>query len=287
MALGSAASTRLQARADLRYGAPRCRHRTRGTHGARDGGAEAAAARRARRSRPFCSSPLSSLVTLLLTAFGSGSARRRSRRRRPAPRRAAAAGRPAAAAGRGDAGRAPARAADRAEPRDGDRLPRAPATARSRSTRSGTRRNQGLVGAARPQALRRRRQRHPLLRSSSGGTGPRPRRSTSGAAPATDVYSPVDGTVVGITPVRARRQARTAPASTSSRRAAPSVVVSLTHLRADPSADGRLDGRRVDLEDRHGPRLLRGRAARRSRATRRTPATTSRCPVHTAAARRR
>jgi murein DD-endopeptidase MepM/ murein hydrolase activator NlpD len=55
-----------------------------------------------------------------------------------------------------------------------------------------------------------------------------------GALPGTDVYAPVDGTVVGVTPyvldghpygVRVDLQPQTTP----------SVVVSLTHLRADPS----------------------------------------------------
>lgn len=55
-----------------------------------------------------------------------------------------------------------------------------------------------------------------------------------GAAPGTDVYSPVDGTVVGITPfvVSGRRfgsQIEIEPQN------APSLVVALTQLRADPS----------------------------------------------------
>lgn len=65
-----------------------------------------------------------------------------------------------------------------------------------------------------------------------GGDGPKTAALNVGAAPGTDVYSPVDGTVVGITPyvingkrygVRLDLQPRDAP----------SVVVSLTRLRPD------------------------------------------------------
>jgi hypothetical protein len=67
-----------------------------------------------------------------------------------------------------------------------------------------------------------------------GGTGAQTGALDVGAAPGTDVYSPVDGTVVGLTEfvidnrtfgVRVDIQ----PAS------APSVLVSLTHLRSDPA----------------------------------------------------
>jgi len=55
-----------------------------------------------------------------------------------------------------------------------------------------------------------------------------------GAAPGTDVYSPVDGTVVGITDYVLSN--RTYGARIDIRPLdAPSVVVSLTHLRADPA----------------------------------------------------
>jgi hypothetical protein len=69
---------------------------------------------------------------------------------------------------------------------------------------------------------------------SGGGPGPATGRLSVGASPGTDVYAPVDGTVVGITPyvlnehdygVRIDLQPTNAP----------SLVVSLTHLRADPA----------------------------------------------------
>lgn len=68
-----------------------------------------------------------------------------------------------------------------------------------------------------------------------GGETGRPTSAVDvGAAPGTDVYAPVDGTVVGVTPyvldghaygVRVDLQPQTTP----------SVVVSLTHVRVDPS----------------------------------------------------
>jgi len=67
-----------------------------------------------------------------------------------------------------------------------------------------------------------------------GDDGPQSSALDVGGAPGTDVYAPVDGTVVGVTPyvvnnthygVRLDIQPQTAP----------SLVVSLTHLRADQS----------------------------------------------------
>jgi hypothetical protein len=67
-----------------------------------------------------------------------------------------------------------------------------------------------------------------------GGSGPENSALDVGAATGTDVYAPLDGTVVGVTPfvvngkkygVRIDLQPQTSP----------SFVVSLTHLRADPS----------------------------------------------------
>jgi hypothetical protein len=67
-----------------------------------------------------------------------------------------------------------------------------------------------------------------------GGRGPATAVLDVGAAPGTDVYAPVDGTIVGITdfvisgrPLGSRIDIQ--PAS------APSLVVSLTHLRSDPA----------------------------------------------------
>ena len=67
-----------------------------------------------------------------------------------------------------------------------------------------------------------------------GDRGPGTSALTVGAAAGTDVYSPVTGTVVGITDFVLAN--RTYGARIDIRpQSAPSVVVSLTHLRADPS----------------------------------------------------
>jgi len=67
-----------------------------------------------------------------------------------------------------------------------------------------------------------------------GGTGASTAALDVGATPGTDVYSPVDGTIVGITPFVLDGKtygARIDIQPTGS----PSFVVSLTHLRPDPS----------------------------------------------------
>ena len=67
-----------------------------------------------------------------------------------------------------------------------------------------------------------------------GDRGPGTSALAVGAAPGTDVYSPVTGTVVGITDFVLAN--RTYGARIDIRpQSAPSVVVSVTHLRADPS----------------------------------------------------
>jgi hypothetical protein len=67
-----------------------------------------------------------------------------------------------------------------------------------------------------------------------GDRGPGTSVLSVGAAPGTDVYSPVDGTVVGITDFVLSN--RTFGSRVDVRPLdAPSVVVSLTHLRADPA----------------------------------------------------
>ncbi|HYK07367.1 MAG TPA: hypothetical protein VEW11_06320 [Gaiellaceae bacterium] len=67
-----------------------------------------------------------------------------------------------------------------------------------------------------------------------GDRGPGTSVLSVGAAPGTDVYSPVDGTVVGITDYVLSN--RTYGARIDIRPLdAPSVVVSMTHLRADPA----------------------------------------------------
>jgi hypothetical protein len=67
-----------------------------------------------------------------------------------------------------------------------------------------------------------------------GGNGPSTAALDVGAVPGTDVYSPVDGTIVGITPLTLRGRtygARIDIQPTS----APSLVVRATHLRPDPA----------------------------------------------------
>jgi hypothetical protein len=67
-----------------------------------------------------------------------------------------------------------------------------------------------------------------------GGAGPATASLDVGAAPGTDVYSPVDGTIVAITPyvLNGRHYGARIDLQPS---AVPSLVVSLTHLRPDPS----------------------------------------------------
>ena len=68
----------------------------------------------------------------------------------------------------------------------------------------------------------------------SGGAGPSTSALVVGAAPGTDVYSPVDGTVVGLVDVvlNGRTYGSRIDIEPTS---APSVVVSVSRLRADPS----------------------------------------------------
>jgi len=75
---------------------------------------------------------------------------------------------------------------------------------------------------------------HGLAYYQLGGEGPATAALDVGAAVGTDVYSPVDGTIVGITPYTLRGKTYGAridvqPAS------APALVVRLTHLRPDPA----------------------------------------------------
>ncbi len=68
----------------------------------------------------------------------------------------------------------------------------------------------------------------------SGGDGPSSAALNVGAAPGTDVYSPVDGTIVALTPFIV--SGKTYGARIDIRPSgAPSVVVSLTHLKPDRS----------------------------------------------------
>jgi hypothetical protein len=68
----------------------------------------------------------------------------------------------------------------------------------------------------------------------AGGTGAETAELDVGAAPGTDVYSPLDGTVVGITPLIVDGTQYGVRLDIRSD-AAPSVVVSVSHLAVDPS----------------------------------------------------
>jgi hypothetical protein len=68
----------------------------------------------------------------------------------------------------------------------------------------------------------------------SGGGGPATSALAVGAAPGTDAYSPVDGTIVGLGDVilNGRKYGSRIDIEPAG---APSIVVSVSHLRADPS----------------------------------------------------
>jgi hypothetical protein len=68
----------------------------------------------------------------------------------------------------------------------------------------------------------------------SGGEGPATAALDVGALPGTDVYTPVDGTVVGLTPyiINGRRFGSELDIQPTG---APSFVVSITHVKPDPS----------------------------------------------------
>ncbi len=70
----------------------------------------------------------------------------------------------------------------------------------------------------------------------AGGGDPATSALAVGAAPGTDVYSPVDGTVVGLGAVILNGRAYGSRIDIQPS-GAPSLVVSLSHLRADPSLD--------------------------------------------------
>jgi hypothetical protein len=67
-----------------------------------------------------------------------------------------------------------------------------------------------------------------------GGSGPATSALAVGAAPGTDAYSPVDGTVVGLDDVVLNGRAYGSRIDIQPS-GAPSIVVSISHLRADPS----------------------------------------------------
>jgi hypothetical protein len=68
----------------------------------------------------------------------------------------------------------------------------------------------------------------------SGGEGPETAALDVGALPGTDVYAPVDGTVIGLTPyiLNGKRFGSELDIQPTG---APSFVVSITHLKPDPS----------------------------------------------------
>src|SRR5262249_37571075 len=67
-----------------------------------------------------------------------------------------------------------------------------------------------------------------------GGSGAPTSALDVGAAPTTDVYSPVDGTIVGVDDVVLNGRAYGSRVDIQPS-GAPSIVVSVSHLRADPS----------------------------------------------------
>jgi hypothetical protein len=75
---------------------------------------------------------------------------------------------------------------------------------------------------------------HPRWYQLPGGEGPATSAVDVGAAAGTDVYSPVDGTIVAIEPVVLNAQSYGSRIDIQPS-AAPSLVVSVSHVRADPS----------------------------------------------------
>ena len=108
-----------------------------------------------------------------------------------------------------------------------------------------------------------------------GGAGSATGELDVGAQSGTDVYAPVDGTVIGVSPYVIDQKAYGSRIDIQPE-GAPSIVVSLTHLRVDPSVTVGSPVSAVVVEVGNDPRLLpMRRAARPSRTTPRTPATTS------------
>ena len=152
----------------------------------------------------------------------------------PAERRAPAAGRPAGAEAVARLGDADARACRQPEPGHGDRLLRRLRRRRSGSTPIGTQANQGLLKRARARDLRR--------RLGIAALVPAPRRGRAVDLGARRRRAARDRR---LRPGRrhdrrdreghAQRQGLRASGSTSSRRTAPSLVVSVSDLAADPS----------------------------------------------------
>ena len=146
----------------------------------------------------------------------------------PAPAQRLLPSGPPRPAGRGGARHAPDPAADQPGPRDRDRLPRVRTDGACRSTRSARRRTQGSsAGSASGSSARTDRA------SATTGSRAAPARAPAGSTWAprsgTDVYAPVDGTVIAIADrildgVPHGKQIEIQPAGN------PSVVVLLTNL---------------------------------------------------------
>jgi hypothetical protein len=192
--------------------------------------ARAAARRRARRIAGLIAVSIALLVTFMLTAFGSGSSPQTQTRPAPANRfLPAGQPRPQVVALRGSLRLQLPIAQDRVtaigyHSVGGGALALEPV---------GRQANEGLLSRI-ARKLFGGGERGLTYYVLGGEEGPSTASLDVGAAPGTDVYSPVDGTIVGITPLTLRGQtygARIDIQPTS----APALVVRVTHLRPDPA----------------------------------------------------
>ena len=117
-----------------------------------------------------------------------------------------------------------------------------------------------------------------------GGSGPATSALAVGAAPETDVYSPVDGTIAGITDyvLNGRTQGKRIDIRPLT---APALIVSVTRLRPDPSLTVGSSVAAGSQPPRRRPRPLAPRASgaravhARRRQPRHRPGLPSRCTV--------
>ena len=214
-----------------------------------------------RNRRRFAVVAAFSLVAVVTGAARSFRRLRRNSFRRPGARKrvAAPAGRPAAARDHREHRGAPHPAAGRPVARHRARLP----GRQRRRARALARRHPGEPGAAAAARARRSsaaRAAAPRWYQLPGGEGPATSSIDVGAAPGTDVYSPVDGTVVAIDDVVLNGSTLGSQVDIQPT-VAPSLVVSVSHISVDTGLDGRL-GRHVGrLAARRRARLLARRAA--------------------------
>jgi hypothetical protein len=192
--------------------------------------ARAAARRRARRIAGLIAVSIALVVTFLLTAFGSGSPSATPTRPASADRfLPAGQPRPQVVALRGDL---------RLQlPIDQSRVTAIGYHAAGGGALAlepvGRQANEGLFSRVARKLFGGRE--HGLAYYQLGGDeGPSTAALDVGAAPDTDVYSPVEGTIVGITPYTLRGKPYGARIDIQPT-AAPALVVRLTHLRPDPS----------------------------------------------------